>query len=80
MAALVVLGVVILSSCTLQLQSAHASSIEWYRTAQGTADRLTRQPDITFSNDFSSNSSVVINRFAARGVELEVGGREEGEI
>lgn len=38
------------------------TTVEWYRTAQGTDDRLTRQSDIVFGADFASDVTVAINR------------------
>ena len=37
--------------------------IQWYRTAQGTKDQLTRQPDVQFGPDFSSDAVIYINRY-----------------
>ena len=36
--------------------------IEWYRTAQDTPDRLSKQPDLTFGADFPSEVTVSIKR------------------
>ena len=44
------------------LHFSHAAGIEWYRTAQGTSDRLTKQPNITFGGDFPSSATIAVNR------------------
>lgn len=36
--------------------------IQWYRTAQGTSDRLTKQANISFGNDFVSTAFLSVNR------------------
>ena len=36
--------------------------IQWYRTAQGTGDRLTKQANISFGNDFESDAFLLVNR------------------
>ena len=43
--------------------AANGTVIQWYRTAQGTKDRLTRQPDVQFGPDFSSDAVIYINRY-----------------
>ena len=44
-------------------QRGHATTtIEWYRTAQGTNDRITGQSNISFGSDFASEVAVIINR------------------
>ena len=40
----------------------HAGTIQWYRTAQGTSDRLTKQADLSFGEDFASNATLVVDR------------------
>ena len=49
-----------------QATAAHAvhvpTTVEWYRTAQGTGDRITSQPTVSFGADFASNTTVTINR------------------
>ena len=37
-------------------------SVEWYRTAQNTNDRIAKQPDLIFGGDFSSDQVININR------------------
>ena len=46
------------------INSCHVArgDIQWYRTAQGTADRLAKQSDLQFSGDFSFDQVVMINR------------------
>ena len=39
------------------------ADIKWYRTAQGTTDRLTNQSDLQFGEDFSLDQVVMINRY-----------------
>ena len=39
------------------------TTIQWYRTAQGTNDRLTKQANITFGGDFASNASLIVDRY-----------------
>ena len=36
--------------------------IQWYRTAQNTTDRLTKQADVQFGADFPSDAVIYINR------------------
>ena len=38
------------------------ASVEWYRTAQNTADRLTKKDDLNFGEDFSMDEVVKIKR------------------
>ena len=54
----------IFAVCTiLHLASTPAcASVEWYRTAQNTADRLTKKDDLTFGEDFSMDEVVEIKR------------------
>ena len=40
-------------------------SVEWYRTAQNTNDRIAKQPDLTFGGDFTSDQVININRWVA---------------
>jgi len=49
----------------LQVLCPGGSVIQWYRTAQETNDRLTRQANISFGSDFSSNATITVNRFLA---------------
>ena len=42
----------------------HATTIEWYRTAQGTSGRITNKANISFGGDFASEVTVTINRLA----------------
>ena len=42
--------------------AANGTVIQWYRTAQGTKDRLTIQPSAQFGPDFSSDTVIYINR------------------
>ena len=49
---------------TVSTQLSHAATVEWYRTAQGTTDRITAQPSVSFGDDFASNIAVTINRLA----------------
>ena len=39
-----------------------SGDVQWYRTAQGTADRLTKQSDLQFEADFAFDQVVMINR------------------
>ena len=39
------------------------AQVQWYRTAQNTQDRLTRQPDTQFGPDFPADTVVTINRY-----------------
>ena len=39
-----------------------ATTIEWYRTAQNTPDRLSPQPSFSFGADFPSSTTVKIDR------------------
>ena len=50
----------LLHSCLLS----HAASIQWYRTAQETSDRPTKQADLSFGDDFTSSISVVTKGLA----------------
>lgn len=43
-------------------QLGRASTIEWYRTAQDTSDRITQQPTLSFVADFTSDVNITINR------------------
>ena len=43
-----------------------ATTIQWYRTAQGTNDRLTKQTNVTFGGDFTSDTAITVDRY--RGV------------
>lgn len=47
---------------TVSMHLAHATTVEWYRTAQGTSDRISGQPSVSFGNDFASNITVSTNR------------------
>ena len=49
---------------TVSTQLSHAATVEWYRTAQGTTDRITAQPSVSLGDDFASNITVTINRLA----------------
>ena len=53
--------------CAADLDSSDRAVVtataEWYRTAQGTSDRLTQQPDLTFGADFPSEATIQINRY-----------------
>ena len=42
--------------------AANGTVIQWYRTAQGTKDRLTMQPNVQFGPDFTSDAVIYINR------------------
>ena len=48
----------------LAISNSHVAeaNVQWYRTAQGTSDRLTKQSDLQFSGDFSFDQVVMINR------------------
>ena len=46
----------------LLLAANAATVVQWTRTAQGTNDRLTPQPQFQFTGDFDSDMNVVINR------------------
>ena len=39
-----------------------ATTIEWYRTAQGTSDRITSQANLSFGADFASDATITVNR------------------
>ena len=41
----------------------NASVVEWTRTAQGTNDRLTPQPQVEFANDFAFSQSITVDRY-----------------
>ena len=43
-----------------------SGSVEWYRTAQGTPDLITRQPDLQFTSDFPFSTTLYINRCAVK--------------
>ena len=38
------------------------SQVQWVRTAQGTADRLTPQAPLSFEKDFTFPSTIAVNR------------------
>lgn len=38
------------------------NSVQWYRTAQNTDDRIAKQPDLIFGGDFSSDQVINIDR------------------
>lgn len=40
------------------------NSLQWYRTAQNTDDRMAKQPDLTFGEDFSFDQVININRYS----------------
>jgi len=48
-----------------------AVTIEWYRTAQSTSDRLSPQQPLSFGADFPSAAEVNIDRYASRIVFCE---------
>ena len=39
------------------------NSVQWYRTAQNTDNRIANQPDLTFGGDFSFDQVININRY-----------------
>ena len=39
------------------------NSVQWYRTAQNTGDRIAKQPDLAFGGDFSFDQVISINRY-----------------
>ena len=39
-----------------------SSSIQWYRTAMGNSDRLSQQTTVSFGGDFTSSSTITVNR------------------
>ena len=41
---------------------ADCGNVQWYRTAQDTADRLTDKGTVTFGDDFSQNVVVEVKR------------------
>ena len=41
---------------------ANVTNVEWYRTAQHTGDRLTKQPDLNFGDDFAMDRVITIKR------------------
>ena len=43
-----------------------ATTIEWYRTAQSTSDRLSPQQPLSFGANFPSDVVVNIDRYACR--------------
>ncbi len=49
--------------CLAALNGCLAVDVHWYRTAQSTTDRLTKQDDLKFQDDFSFNQVVTINRY-----------------
>ena len=48
-----------------------AVTIEWYRSAQSTSDRLSLQQPLSFGADFPSAAAVNIDRYASRIVFCE---------
>ena len=46
------------------------TTIQWYRTAQGTDDRLTRQANISFGSDFTSDATITVNRYVEGGLAV----------
>lgn len=60
----------ILLACTLAyivslvvICSADGGNVQWYRTAQNTNDRITKQSDVEFGEDFSLDTVVEIKRY-----------------
>ena len=52
--------------CFMDQTDGTPNSVEWYRTAQNTNDRIAKQPDLTFGEDFSSSDPVIsINRYVS---------------
>jgi len=43
-----------------------AVTIEWYRTAQNTSDRLSPQQPLSFGADFPSDAALIIDRYVNR--------------
>ena len=41
---------------------AEETNVQWFRTAQNTDDRLTKQPDFNFGEDFTFDQVININR------------------
>lgn len=49
--------------CMLYITSCTGvSTIQWYRTAKGTKERMTPQAELKFTEDFSMNVTVTIDR------------------
>ena len=48
-----------------------AVTIEWYKTAQSTSDRISPQQPLSFGADFPSAAAVNIDRYASRIVFCE---------
>ena len=48
-----------------------AVTIEWYKTAQSTSDRLSPQQPLSFGADFPSAAAVNVDRYASRIVFCE---------
>ena len=57
---LIVACVLVLSLCYTE-----CADVEWYRTAQGNADRMTKQSDLQFGEDFSLDQVVMVNRYTS---------------
>ena len=41
------------------------ASVQWFRTAQNTDDRMAKQPDLSFGEDFNLEQVVNVNRYDA---------------
>lgn len=48
--------------CTARNTVNHVTTIEWFRTAKYTNDRLTKQADIIFGEDFHLDQMITITR------------------
>lgn len=66
--------------CAAGLISVSTADVQWYRTAQGNSDRLTKQSDLQFGADFSYDQVVMINRSLIVTEWAKIGAKMESQI